>query len=252
MLGLPQDVSVHGATIDSLIGYVHILMLVLFIGWGAFYIYVLMRFRQGKNPKADYHGAKTHASSYLEGTIALVEAVLLVGFSIPIYARVVAALPNEKDAVVVRVVAQQFMWNFQYTGADGKFGKIDLKQVDPVSNPNGLDTNDPNAKDDFFSAVEMHVPANKPVIVRITSRDVIHSFGVPNLRIKQDAIPGMDVPQWFEATTPGQYDIACSQLCGDGHYSMKGTLVVDTPDAYTQWASGQTPEAVNIQSMKNM
>jgi cytochrome c oxidase subunit 2 len=246
MYGLPFDASVHGHEVDKLIAYVHVLMLVLFVGWGAFYVYILARFNNKTNPKADYHGAKTHASTYLELTVALIEVILLVGFSIPIYARVANQIPAEQDSVVVRAIAQQFNWNFQYPGADGKFGKIDSKLVDVAMNPMGIDKNDPSAQDDFFTITEMHVPTGTPVIVRVTSRDVIHSFGAPNFRVKLDAVPGVEVPTWFTAKIPGSYDIACSQLCGDLHYSMRGQITVDTPESYQTWLSSQTPAVMDI------
>lgn len=246
MLGLPFDASVDGHDIDGLIAYLHILMIALFVGWGAFYLYVLVRFRKSRQPRADYHGVQTHASTYLELTVALIEAILLVGFSIPIYGRVVTRLPAERDAVVVRVVAQQFNWNFQYPGADGKFGRTDPKLVDVAMNPMGIDKADPNAQDDFFTITEMHVPNDKPVIVHVTSRDVIHSFGAPNFRVKQDAIPGMEVSTWFTPKIPGAYDIACSQLCGDLHYSMRGQITVDEPAKYQEWLATQTPAVADL------
>jgi cytochrome c oxidase subunit 2 len=243
---LPLDASAHGQNIDQLIVYVHILMLVLFVGWGAFYIFVLMRFRQSKSPKADYEGVKSHASSYLEVTVALIEVVLLIGFSIPIYSKYVGTKPVDSEALHIRVIGQQFNWNFHYAGADGKFGKTDPKLIDAAFNPMGLDKNDPNAQDDIFTISEMHVPADKPIIVSITSRDVIHSFGVPNLRVKQDAVPGLEIPVWFEAKIPGRYDIACSQLCGDLHYSMIGFVNVDSPEKYQEWIASQTPAVMDM------
>lgn len=244
MYGMPLDASVHGYEIDQLISYVHILMLALFVGWGAFYFFVLLRFRESKHPKADHQGVQSHFAKYVEITVALVEAILLVGFSIPIYTRVANKIPAEKDAVVIRVIAEQFNWNFQYPGPDGKLGRIDPQLADAAMNPLGLDKSDPDAQDDIVTLTEMHIPIGKPVIVHITSRDVIHSFGLPNFRVKQDAIPGMEVPTWFEAKVAGQYDIACSQLCGDLHYTMRGQITVDTPDQYQQWLATQSP-AVN-------
>ncbi len=238
---LPVDASVHGHDIDRLIGWMHILMLILFVGWGSFYTYTLVRFRAKKNPKADYAGVKSHASTYLEGAVALCEVVLLIVFSIPLYSRAVQGLPQEADAVVVRVIAEQFAWQIQYPGPDGQFGKTDPKLVDVQTNPLGLDKNDPHALDDFFTTNQLYIPTGKPVIVRITSKDVIHSFGLPNFRVKQDAIPGMEVSTWFEAKDEGTYNIACSQLCGGSHYRMRGFVQSQSPTQFNAWLAEQKP-----------
>lgn len=239
LLGMQPNASVRGPEIDALIIYLHWLMLALFVGWGIFFIYTLIRFRSSKNPVADYTGVTSHASSYLEVAVAFVEVVLLIGFSIPIWAKAVGQFPKEQDAVVIRVLAQQFAWNFHYAGADGKFGKSDSKFVDEVSNPLGLDMTDSNAKDDISTINQMYVPTGKPVIIKILSKDVIHSFGVPALRVKQDAVPGMEVPIWFEANKLGTYEIACSQLCGSGHYSMRGFVQVKAPQDFDKWLADE-------------
>ena len=195
-LNLPPDGSAHGPAIDNLIGIVHWLMLLLFVGWGTFYIVTLIRFRRSKNPKANYIGVKSHLSSYLEVGVLVIEIVLLIGFSIPLWSKRVDAFPQEKDATVVRVVAEQFSWNIHYPGPDGKFGKTSLTLVD-ADNPLGLDRSDPDAKDDIATINQLNLPVGKPVIVHLSSKDVIHSFGIPPYRVKQDAIPGMSIPVWF-------------------------------------------------------
>ena len=234
-LNLPEDVSSHGAGIDELVVWLHWLMLVLFVGWGLFYIISLIKFRAGKNPKADYRGVKNHYSSYIEVAVAILEVILLVGFSIPIWANAVDNFPEEKEAVVVKVLAEQFAWNFHYAGTDGKFGKTDTKFMDSATNPLGLDPNDEAAKDDLHTINKMYVPKDKFVIAKIASKDVIHSFGVLNLRVKQDAIPGMEIPLWFKATKEGNFEIACSQLCGLGHYRMRAEVVVKSEQGYNDW-----------------
>jgi len=198
-LGLPPDGSAHGPAIDHLIGLLHWLMLALFIGWGCFYVYTLIRFRKSRNPKASYTGVKNHASSYLEVGVLLVEAALLVGFSIPLWSKRVDAFPNEQDATVVRVVAEQFAWNIHYPGRDGKFGKTSISLIDG-ENPLGLDRSDPDAKDDIMAINQLNLPVNKPVIIHLSTKDVIHSLNLPTFRVKQDAIPGMGIPLWFTPT----------------------------------------------------
>src|SRR5258706_14200600 len=195
-LNLPPDGSAHGPAIDNLIGLVHWLMAVLFVGWGAFYITTLFRFRKSKNPKANYSGVKSHLSSYLEVAVLVIEIVLLVFFSVPLWSKRVDAFPMEKDATVVKVVAEQFSWNVHYAGRDGKFGKTMLSLVD-ADNPLGLDRTDPDAKDDITTINQLYLPVGKPVIVNLSSKDVIHSFGIPPYRVKQDVIPGMSIPLWF-------------------------------------------------------
>lgn len=195
-LGLPPDGSAHGPAIDHLIGLTHWLMLILFVGWGIFYLLILFRFRRSRNPQANYKGVKSHVSSYLEVGVLLVEVILLVGFSIPLWSKRVDAFPAEKDATVVKIVAEQFAWNIHYSGPDGKFGKASIKLIDS-DNPLGLDRTDPDAKDDITTINQLTLPVNKPVIIQLSTKDVIHSFNLPAFRVKQDVIPGEMIPIWF-------------------------------------------------------
>ena len=246
-LGLPLAASAHAAEVDHTMVLVHILMAVLFVGWILFFLFALYRFRRKNNPVADYRGVTSHTSSYLEVGVAIVEAVLLIGFSIPLWAKRVDAFPSESDAVVVRVVGEQFAWNIHYPGPDGKFGKTDIKLLDLQTNPLGLDRTDPDAKDDITTVNQLHLPVGKPAIVKLSSKDVIHSFNLTEFRVKQDAIPGVMIPLWFVPTITtddmrkrlGQddfvYEIACAQLCGLGHYSMRGYVTIDTPESFQTW-----------------
>src|SRR5882672_4908450 len=138
----PLQASTHAAEVDHMTIYVHWLMLVLFVGWGLFFLFVLFRFRAGANPKADYVGAKGKISKGLEVGIVIVEAVLLVFYAIPAWAKRVKAFPAENQATVVRVVAHQFAWEIQYPGPDGKFGRTDPKLVTAENNL-GIDRTDP-------------------------------------------------------------------------------------------------------------
>jgi cytochrome c oxidase subunit II len=241
LLGLPVDASAQGAEIDNLIVLVHVLMALLFIGWAIYFVIALVRFRQGRNPVASYHGSKSHFSTYIEGGVAIFEAILLIAFAVPVWARRVSHLPPEKDSTVVRVVAQQFAWNIHYPGPDGVFGRTDIKLVDST-NPVGLDRSDPAGKDDVVTINQLHLPVNRPVIIHLTSRDVIHSFFLPVMRVKQDAIPGMNIPVWFEPIETGKWEIACAQLCGLSHYRMRGFLTVETPAEYAAWLASEAPK----------
>lgn len=243
VLGLPPDASAHGAQIDMIIWLLHLLMLVLFVGWGIFFIVALVKFNKRKNPSANYQGVKSHVSSYLEVAVAVAEVILLVGFSIPFWAKVVNALPAERDSTVVHVIAEQFAWNMHYPGSDGVFGRTDSSLVNPQTNPVGLDKNDPAAKDDIVTLNQLHLPVNKPAIIYLTSKDVIHSFSLPLMRVKQDVIPGMRLPVWFTPVKTGKFEIGCAQLCGIGHYRMKGYLAVETQDDYNKWVTEQSAAA---------
>ena len=250
-LGLPISISSSGPAIDETIALMHWLMLFLFIGWGTFFIVSLIKFRKSKSPQADYVGVKSHMSTVFEVAVALIEIILLIGFSFPIWANRVNDVPtSNQDIIHVRVVAQQYAWNIHYPGPDGLFGNLKSELVDEVSNPIGLDRSSFGASDDFFTINQFHIPVNKKIRIDLSTKDVIHSFKLPELRVGQDAIPGMTIPIHFEATmtseqflkqmvgTPREgkgLEIACAQLCGLGHYRMKGYLTVETEDEYNDW-----------------
>jgi cytochrome c oxidase subunit 2 len=218
---------------------VHLLMLVLFVGWTIYFITVLFKFRKGKNPQANYAGVQTHITSWIEVGVVIFETVLLIGFSIPFWAKHVNAFPTRTDVIEVRVIAEQFAWNVHYSGKDGIFGKTGIEFFNKQSNPTGLDPNDPNGKDDVTTINQLHLPIGKPAIIHLTSRDVIHSFSLPVMRVKQDVIPGMSIPTWFTPTKTGQFEIACAQLCGLGHYRMIGYLTIHSQEDFDKWLSEQ-------------
>ncbi len=244
---IPEVASAHGPQLDHVNDLVHWLMLGLFIGWILFFFFVLFRFRASRNPKASYTGVKSHTSTYMEGIVAVAEAVLLIGFSIPLWADRVDERPPEGESVVVRVVAEQFAWNFHYAGADGVFGRTDINLIDLESNPLGLDRDDPRSADDITTINQLHLPVDKPAILHLTSKDVIHSFNMPHMRVKQDTIPGMSIPIWFVPVVTTEemrkrtgndefvYEIACAQLCGLGHSAMRGFYTIHTQEGYDAW-----------------
>ena len=254
LLGLPVLASEHGKDVDNLIIYVHWLMIVLFVGWLAYFAYALFRFHRSRNPKADYVGVKNHASNWIEGAVALIEGVLLIGVAVPLWAKAVEKFPDPKQSTVLQVVAQQFAWNVRYSGKDGEFGKQDMRFV-TSENVFGIDPSDPKGKDDVPGLNEIHVPLVKnpdgktrPVIIYISSKDVIHSFKVIALRICQDAIPGMRIPIWFRPTQEGRYQINCAQLCGNGHFSMaQGVLVIESQAAFDKWLASKVGGATVLE-----
>lgn len=247
LLRLPPLASEHGADLDRLLFYVHLLMFVLFVGWSVFFLYTIWRFRQRKNPKACPVGVKGHTSTYLEGAVALVEAVLLLGFALPLWARgaSLANFPDANEATVIRVIGRQFNWITRYPGDDGVFGLGDSKRVSQ-SNPFGLDPDDANGADDItVETSEVVVPVGKPVIAHISSLDVIHSFAVKQMRVTQDAIPGLSIPVWFTPTKEGDYQITCAQLCGNGHFTMRGLLRVLSPEDFRAWMAEKSPRSAD-------
>jgi len=136
-------------------------------------------------------------------------------------------------------MAKQFAWSFRYPGPDGKFGRTDLKLInDAAGNPFGLDEKDPAAKDDVVSA-SLKVPAGKQVNLIMHARDVIHNFFVRELRLKQDIVPGMEIPLHFTADTVGVYEVPCSELCGLGHFQMRTTMQVMPEAEFEQWKQQQ-------------
>ena len=245
ILGLPPLASENGQDVDNLIIYVHWLMLVLFIGWIIYFFYAVWRFRSSRNPKADYVGVRNHASTYIELAVAGVEAVLLVVVAVPLWAKAVDKFPPTDKSTVIQIVAQQFAWNARYAGPDGIFGKQDMKFV-TSDNVFGVDPSDPNGKDDIQVLNEIHVPVNKPVIMYVSSKDVIHSLKIIAMRVCQDAIPGLRIPVWFVPTQTGRYQINCAQLCGNGHAAMTGGfLVVQTQEDYDKWIRSKSGSASN-------
>ncbi len=243
LLGMPIQASTHAADIDQMTILTHWLMVVMFVGWGVFFLFVLWRFRKGANPTASYTGAKGKISKGTEIAVVVAELVLLVFFAIPAWAKRVSQFPAENQAVVVRVVGHQFAWEIQYPGADGQFGRA-LPNLVAADNPLGLDKTDPNGKDDVVTTNQLVLPADRPVLVHLSSQDVIHSFGLIEMRVKQDAVPGLDIPVWFIPNRVGEYEIACSQLCGLGHYRMRGFISVKSNAEFGKWLADQAKEQV--------
>lgn len=253
-LWLPPLASEHGMRVDELNLWVHLLMLVLFVGWSAYFLVVLYRFRASRNPVASYAGAKGRASNLVEGGVVVAEAVLLLGFSIPVWVERVEEFPDVREATEVRVVGEQFAWNAHYPGPDRVFGRTDAGLIDLQTNPLGLDRADEHAKDDVVLVGELVLPARKPAIVHVRSKDVVHSFALPEMRVKQDAVPGMSIPVHFVPTHTTQemrrilgndqfrYEIACAQLCGLGHYRMRGFLTVLAPEEFGSWMAQKQQE----------
>lgn len=245
---MPILASEHGETIDLVMVLIHLVMLAALIAWSVFFVVPLVRFRKGKNPKADHEGLKTRFPYVMVALMAFGEAVVFLGVSLPFWERhVIAGAERVVDPFEVRVIGQQFQWNIHYPGKDGIFGRTLPSLVDDVENPIGLDGDDPAGEDDITTRNMLYIPVGVPILAHITSKDVIHSFGLVEFRVKQDAIPGMQVPVIFTATMTTEelrertgnpkrnFEIVCAQLCGLGHYRMRGFVNVITPEAYALW-----------------
>jgi cytochrome c oxidase subunit 2 len=240
-LGLPVQASQHAGQIDQMIVLVHWLMLALFVGWGIFFAFVLVRFRRSANPTASYAGAKGGYAKGVEIAVMVIEMALLLVYAIPAWAARASQFPPESEAVVVRVVAEQFAWNIHYPGPDRTFGRTDVTLV-AADNPLGLDRADAAAQDDVTQINVLNLPVDRPILVHLSSKDVIHSFGLYEMRVKQDAVPGLQIPVWFVPTRVGAYEIACSQLCGLGHYRMRGAVTIQSQADFDQWFAEQELE----------
>ena len=242
-LGIPENYSEHGGSVDHLIDLVHWFMLALFVGWTAFFLFACWRFWRKRNPKASYHGVQNHVTTHLEVGVAIFEAVLLLGFAFPLWAERTDRFEDvqAQDPVRVRVIGYQFGWNYHYPGSDGKFGRIDRHLVQSAGDP-CIDPEDPNGWDDFVSPI-LKIPVLEPAILQVTATDVIHGYAIVPMRIKQDAIPGTDIPMWFRPLRTMETSVVCAQLCGEGHGDMVGVMEVVNKGAYTSWSEEQSTAA---------
>ncbi len=205
---LPENVSTYGGEIDSLFYVIYYITLIVF----------LIKYQHREGRRATY----THGSNTLEVIWTIVPAVILVILAFmrqDVWGKIKMRIPA--GDVQIQVTSKQFNWDMVYPGPDKKFG----------------------TKDDLKLENELHVPVNKVVILTLKSADVILSFFVPNLRLKQDTLPGREIPAWFEAIKAGTYEIPCAELCGFGHSGMKGKLIVHTPADYAEWVKKQWPSS---------
>jgi cytochrome c oxidase subunit 2 len=228
---LPPAASVHASAIDGMLAHVHEMMLVLFVGWLVYFAYVLFRYRAGRNPVANPAGTRGRLAVMIFAGVVIAEAALLIGSALPLWFTRTGPPPASESPIIIRVVAQQFQWNFHYSGLDGRFGATDMSLITDT-NPVGVDRKSPGGADDLVAPGDLHLPVNRPVIIELSSLDVIHSFGIPAMRVKQDVIPGVGSSVWFTPTQTGEFEVACSQLCGAGHYRMRAVVTVESEAAF--------------------
>ncbi|MBI1977774.1 MAG: cytochrome c oxidase subunit II [Candidatus Omnitrophica bacterium] len=218
---LPASLSTYGKKIDSLFYIILAITGIVFFGVQGVLLYFLLKYRAKPGGKAFY----THGNDRLEVIWTVIPAIILVFLTIwsqKIWSEVRGPAPAQ--AIPIEIQAEQFAWNIRYTGPDGKFGTAD----------------------DIKTINQLHIPVGKPVRVRLTSigkdgkHPVIHSFFLPEFRLKQDVVPGMAIDVWFEATRTGKYEIACAEFCGLGHYRMRGFLSIHSPEGYEAWLKEQS------------
>lgn len=233
---LPPLASVHGQDVDRMfyitLGLTGALFVLVHVLLGIFV------WRYGAAGEGRAHFLHDHRP--LELTYTIIPAIgmtILVSLSGVVWTRIHSAPPP--GALVVDVRGEQFTWIARYPGADGAFGRTDPKQI-TGANPLGLDRGDSAATDDVLSR-ELYLIANRPAHIQLRARDVLHSFFVAEFRVKQDAVPGMTVDVWFVPTREGQYDLACAELCGVGHYTMRGRVRVVSQAAFDAWLAQQKP-----------
>ncbi len=225
----PEDISLNGHLIDNVIRYIDTVLAIFFSIVVAAIVFFIIRYRSRPGHKAVYETGNKKV--YLIATILM---GCLVFFSIDAVIehmsfrdlqQVFWNFPTGKDVLKVEIMPQQFAWNVRYAGPDEVFATAD-DIVAPLS--------------------QLHVPVNTPVVIQLSAFDVVHSFYIPQLRIKQDAVPGTVTTFWFQAVKTGKFEIACSALCGNGHYKMRGNLTVESAEDFQKWLgdqAAQTPAA---------
>ena len=228
---LPAPAAAHAAAFDGVLEAVHVHALLVLAAWLALFVVILVRFRAGarRPTTAPLRGWWPYAAM---AAVLVGDVVLLAGSALPVWrARGVAA---PAGATEIRITAEQFAWNVHYAGVDGRFGPTDASLIS-AADPLGVDRTHPDGKDDIVLINVLQVPRGRPIVVQLTARDVIHNFTLPEMRVKQDVVPGLPVSVWFEPVREGQWEIVCSQLCGLGHYRMRGQFAVLAPDAWEAW-----------------
>jgi cytochrome c oxidase subunit 2 len=209
---LPPQASTFASEIDFMFWVILVITGIAFVIVEAGLLWFVIRYRHRPDRRAYYtHGSKT--AEIIWTAIPAVTVVVLGVWSGRVWGEIKRRDRLPEDAVRVAIAAKQFEWNVTYAGADGALG----------------------TPDDFTVRNQLHVPVDRPVVADLTAEDAIHSFFVPVFRLKQDAVPGMRIPVWFEATEVGEYEIACAELCGLGHYRMRGMVHVHTQEDFDRW-----------------
>ena len=242
----PEAITDHGPSVDR---QFLITIIVCGIAFAAAQIglgWVVWKYRDSADKtRATY----SHGNNRLEVVWTIVTAIVFISLAV-MGQRVWAALhlnPAPAGAAQIEVTAQQFAWNIRYAGSDKTFGRTDIQFIDDATNPVGLVDTDAGAKDDVVTPT-LVIPANRPVELILKSKDVTHAFWVPQLRFKQDLVPGMAIRVHFTANKVGKYELACAELCGMNHFKMKTFMLVLPPadfDALVQLTPAQFQDKKN-------
>jgi cytochrome c oxidase subunit 2 len=210
-----------------------------FVALNLFLAYALFRYRHRQGHRAHYDPE----SVTLERRLTIWTAVGIAALLAPGLIAWKKFVTVPKDAMVVEAVGQQWQWSFRFPGKDGVLGTANPRQITP-DNPFGLNRDDPYGRDDILvDGGEVHLPLGRPIKVVLRSKDVLHDYFVPQIRARMDMVPGMITYFWFTPTRPGSYEILCAELCGIGHYQMRGSMVIEKEPAFRAWLSQQPTSA---------
>lgn len=239
----PDNASTYGAELDALFGYLYYLSVGIFfitfglLGW------FLWKYRYSPSRRGyNYHGNNT-----LELAWTILPTLLFVGiglYSDDVWERTKYSAKVPRADVEILLLGRTYGWMFLYAGADGEFGRNAFndrtaRALMSSTNPFGIDSTDPYSADDFMTTNQFRVPVNANVVFRGSSLDVLHSVFLPNMRVKQDILPGTWMNIWFNSFKTGKYELACAELCGGGHYAMRGTYEVMSKQDYDVWLFDQ-------------
>lgn len=229
-------------TMDDTLTITLIITGIFFVGINLFVVYMLMRFKHREGHRAHYAPENRKLELWLIAGTTL-GIVLLLAPGLFVYAEYIKP---PRDALELEAVGQQWQWRFRFRGEDGKFGRSDPRFIN-AANPFGLDPNDPDARNNILvDTNEVHVPLGKPVKVLSRSLDVLHDFYVPQFRARMNMVPGMVTSFWFTPTKAGRFEILCNQLCGVGHYNMRGYIVVEDEATFQTWLKKQPTFAASM------
>jgi cytochrome c oxidase subunit 2 len=236
----PALASDHGAGVDRMIRFTMVTSGFLIVAGHAVLGYMLWRFGGRARATGIMPTERTQHRWSLAAavTMALIAEGGVLALGLPVWNQYFGTAAPA-NALTVEVTAEQFAWNVRYAGPDGVFGRSAPRLI-TLDNPVGIDPTDPQAADDIIGLNVIHAVAGRPMRVRLRSKDVLHSFFLPNLRVKQDAVPGMTIEFWFTPSRPGRFELACTQLCGFGHYEMKGLLIVQSAEEFARWSAEQS------------
>jgi cytochrome c oxidase subunit II len=205
----------------------------VFVAVNLFMAYAVIRYRYRKDKRAAYEPENKKLEWWLTG-LTTVGIVAMLAPGLFVWAKFVDV---PKDAAVFEVLGQQWHWSYRFPGKDGKLGIVDARRVSD-KNPFGMDPDDPNGQDDvLISSPEVHLPVGRPFKALLRSIDVIHNFAVPQFRVKMDLLPGLVTHLWFTPIRTGKFDLLCNELCGTGHFVMRGSVVVEEEAAFQAWLS---------------